>query len=329
MNKCIGCGAILQDNNKEYEGYTKNLNNSLCERCFRIKNYSDYKLISKDNNEFINILENIGKTNNLVILVVDLFNIPKFLNELNKYINNDILLVLTKRDLIPLSVYDLNLIKYFNQYKLNIVDSIIISSNKNYNFDNLLSKIKYYQTSKEVYVVGYTNAGKSTMINKLIYNYTDKKPTITTSMLPSTTINSIEIEIDDKLSLIDTPGLLEENNIIDVVDIKTMKRIVPNKEIKPITYQIKAKQSLIVDDLLRLDLSNVNSLTFYISNNLNIERYFKDIDKLKNLVKHEIKIPANSDLVVSGLGFIKFINEDELTLYTLNNVDVYVRPALI
>ena len=329
MNKCIGCGSILQDIDSNKEGYTRNINNELCERCFRIKNYSDYKLISKDNNEFIDILSNIGKKDDLVVLVVDIFNIPKNLDYISKYINNKILLVLTKRDILPLSVYDVNLTNYFNRYKLNIVDTVIISSMKNYNFDLLLDKINQYKNSRDVYVVGFTNAGKSTMINKILYNYTDKRPVITTSMLPSTTIDSIEIEINDNLTLIDTPGLLDENNIIDCIDIKTMKKMVPTKEIKPKTYQIKAKQSLFIDDLVRIDTEDDNSLTFYISNLFEIERVFKDTDKLKELVKHELEVSDNSDIVINGLGFIKVVHASKIIVYTLSNVDVYVREALI
>ena len=90
MNKCKGCGTLID-------------NNDLCERCFRIKHYNDYKVVSKTNNDFIPILENINKTNDLVLLVVDLFNIDN-LSLIRKYLKNDILLVLTKRDLLPKSV---------------------------------------------------------------------------------------------------------------------------------------------------------------------------------------------------------------------------------
>ena len=329
MNKCVGCGSVLQTIDKELQGYTRDTSNELCERCFRIKHYSDYKLISKSNNEFINILSNIGNTDSLVVLVVDLFNIPKDIEIIGKYLNNDILLVLTKRDILPLSVYDVNLVNYFNRYNLNIIDTIIISSIKNYNFDNLLGLIRKYKTGKSVYVVGFTNAGKSTMINKILYNYTDKKPIITTSMLPSTTIDSIEIEIDDELTLIDTPGLLDDNNIIDSVDIDTMKKIVPKSEIKPITYQIKCKQTIFIDSLVRLDVSNNNSLTFYMSNKLKIDRIFKDSDKFTNLKKHVLEVYEDSDIVINGLGFIKVVRKDKITLYTKDNVEVYVRDSLI
>ena len=40
MNKkCLGCGVELQDENMLLDGYTVNLENDLCKRCFRLKNY--------------------------------------------------------------------------------------------------------------------------------------------------------------------------------------------------------------------------------------------------------------------------------------------------
>ena len=35
MSKCIGCGIALQNTDKEKLGYTKNLENKYCERCFK------------------------------------------------------------------------------------------------------------------------------------------------------------------------------------------------------------------------------------------------------------------------------------------------------
>lgn len=44
MNKkCLGCGVELQDENMLLDGYTVNLENDLCQRCFRLKNYGEYQ----------------------------------------------------------------------------------------------------------------------------------------------------------------------------------------------------------------------------------------------------------------------------------------------
>ena len=324
MSKCVGCGVELQNTNKEEIGYTTNLENNLCERCFRIRNYNEYSKVLKDNEDYINILKNIN-SNDLVVLVVDLFNFNN-LEEISKYLNNDILLVLTKRDLLPKSCYNEKILNYFDNLNLNIKDKVIISSKKNYNMDLLFNKINELKKDKNVYVVGFTNSGKSTLINKLIYNYSDNDIIITTSNLPSTTIDSIEIKVNDNLILIDTPGLLNKGDIIDYVDKEMLKKIIPNKEIRPITYQISKKCSIYVENILRLDLENVN-FTMYVSNNLKIEKKFKDQET--KLTKKEIEVKKDEDLVIQGLTFISFSSDVKLNIYTIEGVNIYTRKKFI
>ena len=330
--KCIGCGALLQTNNIVQDGYVQEKNyeiSTLCERCFKIRNYGEYKMVEKTNHDFFPILESINKTSDLVVLVVDLFNINNQLELLKKYISNKILLVLTKRDILPFSVYDEKLKTYFKDIKMNIVDTVLISSIKNTNFDELMNKIYEYKTSNRVYVVGYTNAGKSTMINKIIYNYFNQDMKITTSMLPSTTLNSIEIILSNDLTIVDTPGILNEGDICNFIDIKTLKKITPKKEIKPITYQIKVPQSIFIEDLVRVDIEGQNSVTIYVANSLKIERTFNPKNKLMELEEHKLTVEAHQDVVISGLGFLKFVNKGSIIVYTLPGVEVFVRDNLI
>lgn len=329
MCKCIGCGVLLQNEDSNALGYTRNILNKFCERCFRINNYNDYKFVVKDNADFINILTDINKTNDLVVLVVDLFNINKNIEDINKYIKNNILLVLTKRDLIPKSCYDKKLIKYFSNYNLNIIDTVIVSSINNYNFDTLYDKILKYKNSSNVYFVGYTNSGKSTLINKIIYNYSDISSMITTSSLPNTTIDTISIKLSNELTLIDTPGLLDNFDIINHIDPSLIKKVIPTNEIKPATYQIKCFQSIFLDDLLRIDfLSNLN-VTFYISNKININRVYKNTSNLANLKKYEFELLKDQDIVIQGLGFIKFASEGKVILYLNEYTRVFIRKSLI
>ena len=148
---------------------------------------------------------------------------------------------MTKFDLVP-SNYDEKFINYFkDNYDIKFLDSIVVSSKNNYHIDELYEMIKRYALTNIVYFVGYTNAGKSSIINKLIYNYSDIATSITTSSLPSTTLDSIEIIIDD-LKIVDTPGIIDDMSYINYTDKNTLKRIIPTKKIKPIVYQIKTKQ---------------------------------------------------------------------------------------
>lgn len=320
MKKCKGCGAFLQISNDQIEGYTNNISNDLCERCFRIRNYNEYKFIEKDNTDFTNILKEINKTKDLIVLLVDLFNIPRDLTEITRYLNNDILLVLTKKDIFSYKIPDQKFLSY--DYGIKYVDSLVVSSNKNYNFDLLYEKINEYKKSNNVYIVGYTNSGKSTLINKFVHNYSDNDISITTSNLPSTTLDTLEIKINDTLTLIDTPGILDSNNI----DINLIKKIIPKKEIKPITYQIHKKQYIYIEDIIKLESSN-NNLTLYFSNQLKIERKYNDNKKLE--IEKIIRVKKNQDIVISELGFIKATNDEVIKICSKNDYLIYTRDSLI
>ncbi len=327
MNKCKGCGVVLQNEDEIQLGFTKNIENNLCERCFRIINYNEYKEVVKDNKEFIKILENINKTKDLVLLVVDLFNINKIENIL-KYISNDIILVLTKRDLLPKSVKDSKLIEYVNKCSKNVKETLVISSTKNYNFDLLFNLVNKYKLSKNVYVVGYTNSGKSTMINKMIYNYSLNESQITTSLLPNTTVDLIKVNINDDLTLIDTPGILDSGNIINYIDKKNIKKLLPKKEIKPITYQLKKETTLVIEDIVRIDSITDSNITIFISNLFKINRYYKT-DKLNNLSFVKLDILKGEDVVINGLCFIKVTTNCTLKIYITKDVEIYKRKSLI
>lgn len=323
MTKCAGCGATLQTENVSLEGYTKSADNKFCARCFDIKNYNSYQNISKINEDFTNIFATINKSNDLVLLLVDVLDLDS-IKQIR--LKNDIILVITKRDILSKNIKDN---KFTNiETDLNIVDKIVISSNKNYHLDELLSKIKKHQKSPKVYVVGFTNVGKSTLINKLIYNYSDYQSDLTVSSLPSTTLDFLEKKLSDDLIIVDTPGLIDNGNICNYLDESTLKKVLSSKPINPKIYQIKVKQSLIFDDILRVD-SKANVLTFYMSNQLNIDRIYKENNKLKNLYKRSINVKANEDIVILGLGFIKVKYDEVIDIYTYKDVKVYTRKSIL
>lgn len=333
MNKkCLGCGVELQDENMLLDGYTVNLENDLCQRCFRLKNYGEYQATTKTNEEYQQILEAVGKTKDLVVYVTDVLNVEQDLYDIRKFLPNKILLVLNKRDVIPKSVKDEKLIQYFKDKYDFFNDIVVVSCEKNMNIDHLLNRIKFFQVTKQVYVVGHTNAGKSSLINKLIKNYSDSKQELTISPLPSTTLNLINIEINDYLTIIDTPGLIDEGSITNYVDNELLKIITPKKEIKTKTYQLRRGQSIIIGDLVRIDYvdGEKNSFTLYISNDIKTKRIISSRhDDLKNLAKRTYQIPFNQDIVIKGLGFIKVVNRGVVDIYLNQRVETFLRDNLI
>ena len=110
MNKkCSGCGITLQTKYKDKDGYVDNLDKDLCYRCFRQKHYNEWNKTNINNIE--SILDNI-KDNDLVVYVSSLLNLNL------EYINNfkKVILVLTKRDILPKSIID-DKIKNYNYSK--------------------------------------------------------------------------------------------------------------------------------------------------------------------------------------------------------------------
>ena len=330
---CKGCGARLQDNNILLEGYTSDLSKDLCRRCFRLKNYGEYQVVTKTNDEYLEIIKDVGKTKSLVLYVVDLLSIPEHLESIKDYLpNNKVLLVLNKKDMLPLSVTDEKIINYINNnYDDVFIDKIIISANKNYNLDKLMKLIKKHRVYKDVYVVGNTNAGKSTLMNRIIENYSIDSSSITISNMPSTTLDEIRVPFKYYV-LIDTPGLVDSYNIVNYISDDNIKKISSHATIKPRTYQIKKGQALIFEDFLRIDYveGERNSFTVFVSNEIKIKRINgKRHNDLKDLSRKEIDLKYHEDIVINGLGFVKTILEGKVYIYVNKDVSVFTRKSMI
>lgn len=316
--KCIGCGAELTLE-KGKLGYTKDIESDLCMRCFNIKNYNKYEKV--DHLEEINtIIKEVKASNDIVIFVVDVFNLSNKIKEIVDYLNNNVILCITKYDLV-----DIDENKILNYLNINTLGTIVISSKNNYNLDNLMELIEENKKSNNVYLVGYTNAGKSTLINKIIKNYSNNNYELTTSVLPSTTLNFVKVNVNDNLTLIDTPGIIV-SNIIDYLDEEEIKKVIPKKKIKPQIYQIKTEQTIMVDNFLGIKIKPYNTVVFYGADGLKYTRYYNDIETSLKIKK--IKVSDNSELIVNGFGIIKIKKQTEVQLYLQGNIDIEIRKAL-
>ena len=328
---CLGCGIKLQDENILNVGFVTNLEQDLCMRCFRLNNYGEYESVSSNIIDYERIINEINKTKDLVLYVVDILNIPENIDNMRKLTNNDCLLILNKRDLLPLNIKDEKIIEYLKKKELGYQDILVVSCEKNRGMDNLMNKISKWQHSKNVYVVGYTNAGKSSLITKIIKNYGNGDVHITIAPVPSTTLNNIEIPINDRLTLIDTPGIIDNCNIINHVEKKMYKKLNSKKEIRPKTFQITRNGSLLVDNLMRINYleGDINSFTFYIPNEIKVRRLRFKSNTLMDLTRMVIDIKYGEDLVISGLGFVKIVAACKIELFINKDIKVFTRKNMI
>lgn len=335
IKKCLGCGSIIQCDDEKSPGYVDKENydkSVVCKRCFRITNYGDYSFVEKSEADYKKIFDNIKSKDNLVLFLCDIFTLDETIKYLNDF-SAEVILVITKKDLLPKSVKEYKIINYIKtKYNIKSKDIIFVSSNLNYNLDYLFNKIKSSKKNNKVYLVGNTNAGKSTLINALMKSYTDEKSLITTSKLPATTLDLIEVKLTDDITLVDTPGLITKGNFLNYVDIKDIKKISPKVEIKPRTYQMKPNQSLIIGDYARIDYisDTPNSFTLYLSNEIKVDRIkLNTNDKLRNLKSTSFDLKEKKDVVISGLLFCKITKPAKVNIYTIDKALVYERDNLI
>ena len=195
-----------------------------------------------------------------------------------------------------------------------------------------MRKINKYKTSDKVYLVGNTNAGKSTLLNRIIKSYSSLEKEITESNMPETTLDLIEIKIDDNLTIIDTPGIVSDDNYLYDLDQKNVKKVSPRTEVKPRTFQLKKNSSLLIGDYARIDyLSDWdNSFTIYLSNEIDVSKInFNTNTRLRNLKKHSFDLSDKKDIVINGLLFCKIVKKAKVDIYVKKNVKVFERNNLI
>lgn len=324
MSKCLGCGVVLQSDDQNKDGYVSDMEHRLCERCFIIKNYGQNKKITKNNTDYMKILSGINE-DDLVVYISSLLTLN--LDFVDKFKN--VILVLTKRDILPKSVKDGKIINYIKTRYDNILDVLVVSALKKKNLDLLYDTINKYGNNKKIYFVGITNSGKSTLINTMTKSYGDTDGVITTSNFPSTTLSLLDINIKD-LCIKDTPGIVIEDSIINYLDNNGIKKINSKKEIKPITFQIKGTGAILLDEFLRIEYNtDISSMTFYVPNSLLVKNISLKNPRMLEYNSYNYEIDDNKDLVIEDIGFIKITNKCKLKVYYKDKMVLRIRDNLI
>ena len=363
---CIGCGAIIQTEDKTGLGFTpqsaleKGLETGevYCQRCFRLRHYNEITDVQLTDDDFLKLLHEVGDSDALVVNVIDIFDfngsvipgLPRFVS------GNDVLLVGNKKDILPKSVKPGKISQWLmeraHEEGLRPVDVVLTSAQNKHAIKEVIDKIEHYRKGRDVYVVGVTNVGKSTLINAIIQEITGDENVITTSRFPGTTLDKIEIPLDDGSYIYDTPGIIHRHQMAHYLTAKNLKYVSPKKEIKPKTYQLNPEQTLFLGGLGRFDFisGEKQGFTAFFDNELKLHRtklegasdfYDKHLGTLltppnnkekedfPKLVQHVFTIKDKTDLVISGLGWIRVTGTAKVAVWAPEGVAVVTRKAII
>jgi ribosome biogenesis GTPase A len=170
-----------------------------------------------------------------------------------------------------------------------IVSVSLISAKKGWGVPTLMRRIdEERRPTDDIYLVGCTNVGKSALVNRLMSQIRGTldsegrkfkadlkaKYKITSSPVPGTTMGTIKIPlhalgmvghepeeswkkkrfVSRDHFLIDTPGVINDQQLIHQLDYNEQKKVVNQKEMNPVTYKLEPGKSLILKPLIRVDL---------------------------------------------------------------------------
>lgn len=364
--RCDGCGIKIQTTDPSKEGYIKsevylkNPENFYCERCYNLIHYNKNLPITISDKVFNENVKKIHDKDILIVNVVDIFDlegtvVPN-INEL--FPNQDIILVANKFDLFLDSIKVTKVKNYLQEYLkangIKVKSTIIISSLNNNDIARLITEIEKYQYGRDVYMFGYTNVGKSSIINKVTTFLKGKYPKITVSNAAGTTLDFIKVPLPNKTYIFDMPGIVNSHQLTHYLEAENLNLLSPKKYIKPKVFQLNPLQALFLGGVCKLLFTGGERASFvvYVPSNLvihrtkleNSEHFYEehkdDIlmipnpeerEKLGEMKSYNFKISNDEkvDITISGLGFVTIAGDVELTVEAFEKIRIGKRKAII
>ncbi len=324
MSKCPGCGVELQTEEKEKPGFIpleKFGKDVLCERCYRMQHYHDFKVISMHNNE--EILSVVHKANAFAFFLVDFLNINEETMTMYKNIQIPKCLVISKLDCIPKSIRKEKIALWLKEVYAISEEIHFLSAINGYGIRGM-QEILEKNHKKKGYLLGYTNAGKSTLVNRLV-----EKNRVTTSILPNTTLDFIKIPLEDGYILFDSPGFQYEHVIYDLYDSDFLKKLNTQKSLKPLMYPLKKGMSILIEKEVRIEcLSDTCSVVFYMPFSLTFKKVYEKNNSLKDLNSQEFAVLKDTDLVIQGLGFVNIRSDGRFRIFIKDKQCINFRKSM-
>ncbi|CAG8548831.1 18006_t:CDS:2 [Acaulospora morrowiae] len=364
-----------------------------CQRCYNLLYHN--KVVTEEWQESLTsdrlFLSFLKKKDAVVVTVVDIFDFPgtllKGLDDLIG-VENPTILVANKMDLLP---KDVNETRIKNWLKVNsekhgfrnIHDIFLISAKKNWRVQELAQAISTIRSGfDDVYLIGCANVGKSELINSFLRSTVvgGWKYEVTSSPIPGTTVGMLGLPLkifgstfghnpkgfhfpQGSRYIYDTPGIVNGKQLIHLLTEEELKMVVPQKNIKPRTYNMFPGKSLFLGGLGRIDYVDgdkpvrmtvfsrlkphitsirradeicqsmaVGDKTFLEPPTFSIKRTLPFPPMIKSKRGYVLKgVPgtmSSKDVVFSGIGWASFggtFNQASIDIWSPNGIGIYIR----
>ena len=290
VRRCFHCGAVLQTKSPREPGYILEstvANNKpdailYCNRCYsKVKalNYSELdQNIDKDVEK---ILKDAIATDALLIWVVDLFSFNGVLNptiiKIAKKLN--VIVLGTKRDLFPKTVKNEVLVEFlrerFNEYNVNPISIHLFGHESDIDTKDFLEKLNNLRKGHDVYMVGSSMSGKTSIINKILTGFENKsKWAIKSEYYPDTKAKVLEVPLSNSSFFYELPGFGLETSCLSKVEKEIQKVLIPRKSINVTLRTITKGETIMVGNIAQFThiKGKATAVRFYAAEGVEVKK---------------------------------------------------------
>ncbi|KUK14084.1 MAG: 50S ribosome-binding GTPase [Synergistetes bacterium] len=346
MKRCRGCGVPLQSDDPKRPGYIppEKLDDprGLCQRCFKIKYYGEFRSVPVEDFPFDEIAKNVD----LICLIVDGVDIEGswVLDRFREAKN--IWVVVNKTDLLPFSKEEI--VKWLREEKGWSGKVFLTSSKKGWGLKGFWEELNFVYRGKKVAFMGVTNVGKSSLVGRLLGD-----ESITVSPWPGTTIDVVERKNEEGTIFIDTPGLVPSGRLYDLLCPDCQKKVIPSKKLSGKIFFLKSGKSLSLGGLSALTVLTGGLLLkpfvsyevpLHRTNQKRLKEVIKEgagewlkppckgcFDRIEEIGWSEevLEVSEGLDLAISGLGWVSlFKGEGKISLLLPSKVSFNLRRSI-
>lgn len=262
IRRCYGCGYVLQGEDKFEQGYVSKKrtgkDDGLCDRCYDLR-HSSLDTNQTLDSAFSELLTKARENGALFCYVFDSFALDaSLIPGLSEIIGDNFIAIFTKKDILPTGWNESETIEGFKkQLQMNGLkprDVMLTSAFQGFDFQSFMDTVDRYRNGKDVYFVGTNQVGKSSLVNNFLMNYDNETGrNITTEKIGTEGLVLTAIPLDKDSTLFDTPGIFNPKSILNQVERRTLKYIIPHVAISSTSEELDGGYSLFLGALARID----------------------------------------------------------------------------
>lgn len=185
--------------------------------------------------------------------------------------------------------------------------------------------------------------------------------TLTTSVIPGTTLDVVKIPLGSDVNLYDTPGLMVSHQLTNLLDEKDLRAVVPSKAVEKVSFRLNEGKALYIGGMARIELAKGRPFFFTCFFSANVKVHPGKADDAEAFTKRHVGkmlTPPSTqegferlgdwtskfctvngdgwkrsciDIVLSGLGWVSVTGAGsaQVRVWVPRNVGVFTRDPLM